>query len=290
MEMKRLTERVYMTGHDHATDRPALGAIVGERATLIVDSGNSAAHARLFLEQLAAVPGAEPRYLALTHWHWDHVFGAAEMDLTTIAHPLTQQKLRQMQSYRWDDAALQERVQTGEEIAFCAENIIKEHPGALRESIAIRPADILYDGRMTVDLGGVTCEIFSLGGEHSADSTAVYCPQEQVLFLGDGMCQEMFEGPWSYDLPDYEARLQKIEGLPCKWYVNAHWDPQNADDFARAAAQMRALGKLVGAETDGARVYAQYRRQYGAEPDEAAREILDSYLWGNRKRGRQPLR
>ena len=46
--MKRLTERVYMTGHDHATDRPALGAIVGERATLIVDSGNSAAPARLF--------------------------------------------------------------------------------------------------------------------------------------------------------------------------------------------------------------------------------------------------
>ena len=48
-----------------------------EHATLIVDAGNSPRHARLLLDEVARLPIPSPTYLALTHWHWDHVFGAS---------------------------------------------------------------------------------------------------------------------------------------------------------------------------------------------------------------------
>ena len=60
-------------------DRPALCAVVGSDHTLLLDSGSSPSHVRLLLDGLAAAGAPPPRYVALTHWHWDHVFGAAEL-------------------------------------------------------------------------------------------------------------------------------------------------------------------------------------------------------------------
>ena len=69
--LNRISEHVYWLSPDATTDRPTLGAIVGKHATLIVDAGNSPAHANLFLEELARLEMAKPKYMVLTHWHWD---------------------------------------------------------------------------------------------------------------------------------------------------------------------------------------------------------------------------
>ena len=88
--LRQLTPHVFVMKHNHDTDRPALGLIAGKTASLVVDGGNSPAHARAFLQGISALGVAAPRYLALTHWHWDHVFGAPEMGLTTLANRRTQ--------------------------------------------------------------------------------------------------------------------------------------------------------------------------------------------------------
>ena len=49
-------------------DRPALGAVVGERWTLMLDAGSSRAHTRAFLDGLPTRPSA----VVYTHSHWDH--------------------------------------------------------------------------------------------------------------------------------------------------------------------------------------------------------------------------
>ena len=145
-------------------------------------------------------------------------------------------------------------------------------------------ADILFDQTLTVELGGLTCQLIHLGGEHSEDSTAVYCPQEGVLFLGDGLCQEMFHGEWSYDLADYRARIDKIKDLPCRFYVNSHWDVQDADEFTAYYRRLIALGELAGESTDPADVLGRYRRAHGCDPDEETEGDLLSFVHGNRKR------
>lgn len=280
--LKKLGEHAYYMSHDHSTDRPALGLIVGDRCSLIVDAGNSAAHAGEFLEGVAALNAPEPRYLVVTHWHWDHTFGIDRMNLTTIAHTLTDEKLRWMGTLRWDDESLEARVQEGTEIKFCADNIKKEHPD--RTTIHIRSVDITYDGSLTVDLGGVTCRIFHLGGEHSADSTVIYSPEAKVLFLGDGLCQEMSTGEWSYDLTDVKERFDKIKDLPCDWYVNSHWPPQNSADFADWCERMIEAGELTGELTDFDKAEEAYAKGTGKEPDPDAKFMLESYVWGNIKR------
>ena len=53
-----------LTGHVHwlppygPTDRPALGVVQGTRETLLIDTGNSPAHARLLHDGVAATRGA----------------------------------------------------------------------------------------------------------------------------------------------------------------------------------------------------------------------------------------
>ena len=94
--LNRISEHVYWLSPDGATDRPTLGAIVGKRATLIVDAGNSAAHAKLFLGELAKLETAKPKYVMLTHWHWDHVFGASAFEVPIFACHETQRVIEEM--------------------------------------------------------------------------------------------------------------------------------------------------------------------------------------------------
>ena len=54
----------------------------------MLDAGASDAHARLFLDALAAEGAAPPSAVALTHSDWDHVFGAAEGGAPVVAQRL----------------------------------------------------------------------------------------------------------------------------------------------------------------------------------------------------------
>ncbi len=112
---------MYWLSPENTTDRPLLGVIAGAHATLIVDAGNSPAHAHVLLEHIAATRLPAPRYLVITHWHWDHWFGAAACNLPTIAHIATQRILAAQTTWDWSDAALDARVAAGTEIAFCSE-------------------------------------------------------------------------------------------------------------------------------------------------------------------------
>ena len=84
--LNRISEHIYALPPDPATDRPVLGAVVGRRATLMVEAGNSPAHAQLLLAGLAQVTSVPLRYVVLTHWHWDHVFGASAFAEPVFAH------------------------------------------------------------------------------------------------------------------------------------------------------------------------------------------------------------
>jgi predicted amidohydrolase len=53
-QFHRLTVHVYYLSPDSTTDRPVLGAIVGTTGTLVVDAGNSPAHAQVLLDCLYA--------------------------------------------------------------------------------------------------------------------------------------------------------------------------------------------------------------------------------------------
>lgn len=57
-----------------------VGLVVGEGAALMVDAGSSHAEGARLRAWARALAGGDVTHLALTHPHFDHIFGAAEFD------------------------------------------------------------------------------------------------------------------------------------------------------------------------------------------------------------------
>ena len=218
--LNQLTAHSYWLPPDAATDRPILGAITGQNSTLIVDAGNSPAHARLFLGELAKINIAPPRFLVLTHWHWDHVFGASAMDLPILASVETRHKVLEMAGLDWSDQALDRRVEEGLEIEFCRDMIKTELPD--RRGLTIRPPDIAFCSPLELDLGGITCDIVPVGGDHASDSTIVYLREDQVMFLGDCLCKNIYTAGPGYTSGKLFPLIDQLLSYPADFYLEAH--------------------------------------------------------------------
>ena len=134
MAVIQLTPRVWYTPPVETGDRPALGLAAGRDATLLIDGGNSPAHVKQLLTAAESLPIPPIQSLCLTHWHWDHTFGAASTGLPVTACRATAEKLDWMRGLSWTDEAVAQRVAEGTEMEFCRENILIEWPDSGRQS------------------------------------------------------------------------------------------------------------------------------------------------------------
>ncbi|EIT84341.1 Zn-dependent hydrolase [Fictibacillus macauensis ZFHKF-1] len=280
--LKALSPRVYYMEHVQETDRPALGLIVGENYSIAVDAGNSPAHASLFLEQATALTQSPIEFVVITHWHWDHVFGIRTMNCHSISHFETKEKIAIMTTQDWDDASLDERVVTGEEISFCSEMIKKEMP--VRDDLILKVPDITFTQTMTLDLGGITAVIDHVGGVHAPDSSIVYVPQEHIVFVGDCLYQDFYSGEWSYDLQAFQVLVDKLLRYEARWYVLGHQHPKTKEDFTAFVQEILTIGELVGQAESLHDVQAVYEQAYGHEPSEDEREWMRNFIAGNHKK------
>ena len=244
--LHRLTERVYYLQADSRTDRPLLGVVVGDHGSLLVDAGNSGAHARLLASSLAEVGVAEPRYLLLTHWHWDHVFGAAFFDVPTIAHIETTRVLREMAQLDWRDDALDQRVAEGREIAFCRDMMKLELSEAERTALHLRVPDLAFAECIEVELGGVRCRIEHVGGDHASDASVVYVPEERVLFVGDCLYPAIYASPAYFSRARLLPLLERVLAYDADWYLYGHHpEPVTRHEFEQETELMRTISDLV---------------------------------------------
>jgi len=154
---EKVTEHIFIRRYQHYTDRPNIGCICGSKDTLLFDAGNSEANVKLLKQELTDAGLPMPSLVVLSHWHWDHSFGAAYWNAPVIAGQETDAQLRKMMSWKWDDASMAQRIMDGEDIVFCCEMIKREYPD--RTQIQVVGADIVFDGVLTLDLGGVTCRL-----------------------------------------------------------------------------------------------------------------------------------
>lgn len=218
----KLSDRIYYFEHNHETDRPVLGYIKGDRYTLMVDAGNSACHAKLFMDELCAHALPKPDFVSLTHWHWDHTYGLSSVQAVSIASNRTNEQLKAMQKWEWSGEAMAERIKSGEDIEFCSDMIAKEYED--RSQIAIKTADVLFEDALTLDLGGVTCKLVRIGGPHSSDSTIVFLPEEKIVFLGDCAAQDVYNG-WVYDQEKLIKLMHDLSALDFDLCVGGHCEP-----------------------------------------------------------------
>ena len=240
MKLKKLCENIWYLPNYAATDRPALGYIRGTRRTLMIDCGNSPAHLQLFLRELNEQNLPAPDAAILTHWHWDHTYAMCAFDGITAACEATDHQLRVMQRWEWTDAAMEERLRTGEDIPFCDTHIRLEYPD--RSAIRVVPADITFQNAMTFDLGGIRCEARRVGGPHSDDSVVVLIPEHGILFAGNGHTGDFYGLDGCYDRDKLAAYIQMLQDTEFDTYIHGHVPPvTKAEILAELKAELASL-------------------------------------------------
>jgi glyoxylase-like metal-dependent hydrolase (beta-lactamase superfamily II) len=269
--LQRISEHVYWMP-PAPPDRPSLCAVVGSRWTLMLDAGSSAAHARSFLDELEPAPA--PRLVLLTHSHWDHAFGAAELGVPVVAHARTAEYLTDVAKLDWSDEALEQRLAAGEVSEFHVTNVKEELPSP--REVRVAPVDIVFTDTLAFNLGDVTVRVQHVANDHTDDASVAYVEPDRVLFVGDATCDST-SGRLTADLalPLYDELLafgaeQVVEGHNDAVMSHADFD-EFADKVRRAAALVDRLGP------DEPAILAEFDE----EPDEDTIAVVRAFVHGH---------
>jgi glyoxylase-like metal-dependent hydrolase (beta-lactamase superfamily II) len=280
--LRQLTPRVWWMNPVSTTDRPAIGVVIGEQGTLVIEAGNSAAHVQLLQAELERHNLPAPSFVALTHWHWDHIFGGVAFAAPLLAGAETQRIVRRLASFDWSDAALDQRVADGREIVFCRDMLKLELPDPAAR--IVRVPEIGFVGELTLDLGGAICRLAPLGGDHSPDGILVHLPQERVAFIGDAIYDDIYHGPRRLTTAGLFPLLDALLALDVDYYIAGHHpQPIRRAELEAEAVAMRRIGALV--ERCGDRREAIMEAlpvAVEAPPSERHTELVDAFLAGLR--------
>ncbi|MGH0428230.1 MBL fold metallo-hydrolase [Bacillus hominis] len=263
------------------TDRPILGMVVGKEKTLMIDAGNSEAHAQLFLEMLKEQNVSNPNFVALTHWHWDHIFGLPVLqNALTIAHSETKKEMNKLVSYEWTDEALDTRVKEGTEIEFCAECIKKEFSEKTRNIQILLPS-LTFQKQLELDLGEVTCMLKHVGGDHSHDSVVMYIKEEKILFLGDCIYADIFSSKWNYTTKRTFALIDELEQFDAETYILSHGEAIDRAEFLQEIHLLKTVGTYTETHKgDEEKIKAAYKQELGRELNEDELETITYFVNG----------
>ncbi len=277
--LEKLTERFWYQTPVSETDRPILGAVVGNELTLMIDSGNSENHAESFLDELRKKCIKGPSLVVITHWHWDHIFGLPALNIPSISSAETKTKMQELLPFSWSDEDLDERVKKGIEIEFCAEAIKKEFPD--HRNINIKLPTITFHQKLEINLGGVTCVLQHVGGDHTTDSIIVYIKEEKVLFLSDCLYANMYAPKNNYTVNRTLNLLNQLESFDADFYIFSHWKAATKEEFQTETSMLRSFANLTKKfEGNQQAIEEEYKVQVKRELTEDERETLQFFVNG----------
>ncbi|MFJ6984267.1 MULTISPECIES: MBL fold metallo-hydrolase [unclassified Streptomyces] len=146
-----------------------VGLVVGADRVLVVDAGSSLAEGALLRARAEEVAGGRVTDLALTHAHFDHVFGAAAFAGAEVY-----------------GAVGLETVPAEELRADAVRHGLAEEEAAEAARRLVRPGH-LVSGERTLDLGGgLRVLLANVGPGHTAHDLAVLVPgSPETVFCGD---------------------------------------------------------------------------------------------------------
>ncbi|OWA34894.1 hydrolase glyoxylase [Saccharibacillus sp. O16] len=243
-EFERISEHIYVMHAEQEADRPLLAAVVGRSRTLLIDGGNSSAHAQTFRDYLEREGVRRPDMMVLTHHHWDHSFGLAEWSLPAIAQRQTAEILRGYAGLDWNEAALDGLIAEGKMSERTRSDMHVEYKGDLTK-IRVEEPNIVFERFIDVDLGGLTCEIRYVGGDHASDSCVVFVKEEGTLFLGDALSPSVYGGPMAYTTGKFLALLDTIFAYGANVLVESHGRPVTREEFYHDVRRYEQLARQV---------------------------------------------
>jgi glyoxylase-like metal-dependent hydrolase (beta-lactamase superfamily II) len=205
---RKVAEHTYVILDDDVGFVPNVGIVVGERATLIVDTGLGERNGAIVLAEARKLGQNTEFYLTATHFHPEH-------DLGATAFPADAKMLRWRDQQAEADAL---GAQTIERFAGFSPVVAELLAGA-----RFRPVDTLFDDELTIDLGGVRVRLVGVGPNHTLGDTVMWVEGDRVLFTGD-VVMSVFPAvsAQSGDIEKWLANLTAFESWAPAVVVPAH--------------------------------------------------------------------
>ncbi|NKE04225.1 MBL fold metallo-hydrolase [Mesobacillus selenatarsenatis] len=278
--IERIGERFWYMTPVSETDRPILGIVAGSERTLMIDAGNSEAHANLFMKMVNEKGMDLPSYVVLTHWHWDHIFGLSALGKTiSISSTKTKKEIEKLRPLSWSNEAIDQRVAEGTEIEFCANAIKQEFPE--KRDISITLPVMTFEDEIEIDLGGITCIIKHVGGDHAEDSVVIYVKEEKILFLADSFYPDIFSGKDNYTVDGIRELLNKLEVFDADFYILSHTGILSKQQFDEEVKLLRSIADLTEKYEGVSKVIIdEYRNMAGRDLSEDELETVQFFVNG----------
>ena len=248
----RVSEHVYAI-----VGFPNIGIVVGERATLVVDTGLGPRNGAIVLKQAEKLSKAPILYLTTTHFHPEHAMGEqAFPPRTVIVRPAAQQAEMNKHATELLDLFRGFSAQSKELLA----------------DVKMRPPDIVFDKEIKLDLGGVTARLFWWGPAHTLGDEMIFVEGDSVLIPGDIVQDKIVPNMPNADasVKNWLAILDQLEPLQPRLIVPDHGALGDGSLIAKERAflldlQARSLelkGQGQSADQASTTVTAEFKTKY----------------------------
>lgn len=188
---------------------PNIGIIVGNRATLVVDTGMGPSNGGVVMRAVEKLAKDSRLYLTTTHFHPEHASGEqAFPPRTVLIRPAAQQE---------------EMEQHGAEFM----EMFRSRSALFREQlkdVKLRVPDIVFGNEVKLDLGGVTARLMWFGPAHTAGDELIFVEPDRTLLPGDIVENKLVPNmPNAQSSPKgWIAILDKIAPLEPRYIVPDH--------------------------------------------------------------------
>lgn len=231
-------------------------AVVTSEGVLLLDANGTPAAARAVLAKLRTITKQPVRWLVLSHWHWDHWYGAevyrdAFPGLQIVAHERTRALMNgPVQAFNQDglESQLPQHLRavearrdtaTGERRARLAahaerDRFFLEQKRGVRRTLP----NVTFTDSLTIFAGGREIRVLHVDRAITPGDAFVWLPREGVLLTGDLLIDPITFALFCY--PDGWIRtLQHLAALDARVIVPGHGAPQH--DERKLAATLELL-------------------------------------------------
>ena len=229
---------------------PNIGIVVGNRATLVIDTGLGERNGATIMRVEQKLAKGPILYLTTTHYHSEHVTGEQAFPANTILlRPAVQQE-ELVQRLPGHMARFREMSQQNKE---------------LLADVKMRTPDVLFNGEMNLDLGGVTARLFCLGRAHTVGDMLIFVEEDSVLLPGDIVESKLFPiMPEESSMKGWIAVLDKLAPLKPRLIVPDHGELGDGSLIAKQRAMLAEMQARA----------LELKRQ-GKSADEAGKVVTD---------------
>jgi len=241
---------------------PNIAIVVGNRATLVVDTGLGPRNGATIARVVARIaPANQKLFLTTTHFHPEHAAGEAGFPPGTI---LIRDAVQQ-----------REMEQRGQEMVamFAGRSPVNKE---LLANATLRAPDVTFDTEAKLDLGGVTARLLWFGGAHTKGDELTFVEPDRTLVSGDVVQNKVVPNIFGDGgtPSSWLAVLEKVATLNVLHVLPDHSAPGDGtmvtleakfiSDLRNRALELKKKG--VTAEDAGKELGAEFKTKYPGWP------------------------